>query len=145
MDFDKNLLRLANFPFKLCTSFNVLSDWSFTIASAFSGHALIPFVFTTWPREHPFFRTKGVHEEFERVSVEEFDLQINFQTFHWCDPAAMQGDRDLPTMKFIQALAECSLSPTNTNSDISPSGQEISPLNPISVVVGGIILFLTSG
>nr|GEU29228.1 hypothetical protein [Tanacetum cinerariifolium] len=37
---------------------------------------------------------------------------------------------DLPTMKFIQAHPECSLSPTDTNSDICPSGQTSEALPP---------------
>nr|GEY21004.1 reverse transcriptase domain-containing protein [Tanacetum cinerariifolium] len=35
------------------TSFNVLGDCRFTIASAFFGHALITFVVMTWPRNTP--------------------------------------------------------------------------------------------
>ncbi|GJZ74947.1 hypothetical protein Tco_0639412 [Tanacetum coccineum] len=46
-------------------------------------------------------------------------------------------DGDLTTMKFIQALVECCLSPNDTSSDICPS-HEISLLNPKS----GVNLFL---
>ncbi|GKC88560.1 hypothetical protein Tco_1149209 [Tanacetum coccineum] len=42
-DLDKNMFKLASFLLRLCTSFNVLGDCSFTTTSAFSGHALIPF------------------------------------------------------------------------------------------------------
>ncbi|GKA20472.1 hypothetical protein Tco_0700461 [Tanacetum coccineum] len=43
-DFDKNMLKLASFPLRLCTSFSVLGECSFMTAYAFFGHAFIPFV-----------------------------------------------------------------------------------------------------
>ncbi|GKB19612.1 hypothetical protein Tco_0853535 [Tanacetum coccineum] len=48
-------------------------------------------------------------------------------------------------MKFIQTLVKCSLSPSDTSSEIYPSGLEISSLNPRSGVVAGILRFLISG
>ncbi|GKC35675.1 hypothetical protein Tco_1048059 [Tanacetum coccineum] len=50
-----------------------------------------------------------------------------------------KGDGELTIMKFIQALVECSLSPSDTSSDIYPNGQEISLLDPRSRVVAGIV------
>ncbi|GJU28578.1 hypothetical protein Tco_1167199 [Tanacetum coccineum] len=52
------------------------------------------------------------------------------------------GDRT--TIKFIRELVECSPSPNDTINDICPKGQDISPLNPKSGVVAGIIRLLTS-
>ncbi|GJU76350.1 hypothetical protein Tco_1273420 [Tanacetum coccineum] len=40
-------------------------------------------------------------------------------------------DGDLTTMKFIHAEVECSSSPIFTSKDIWPSGQMVSPLNPV--------------
>ncbi|GJR55837.1 hypothetical protein Tco_1406358 [Tanacetum coccineum] len=54
-------------------------------------------------------------------------------------------DGDLITMKFIHAEVECSSSPIFTSRDIWPSGQMVSPLNPMSDAVAGIIWFLISG
>nr|GFA54591.1 hypothetical protein [Tanacetum cinerariifolium] len=58
-------------------------------------------------------------------------------------PLYREGDRT--TMKFIMALVECSSSLSDTISEIFPSGQDISPLNPKSGVVVGIICLLISG
>ncbi|GKE76726.1 hypothetical protein Tco_1542846 [Tanacetum coccineum] len=41
-DFDKNLFKLANFPFSFCTSLMHLGDGKLRTVSAFSGHALNP-------------------------------------------------------------------------------------------------------
>ncbi|GKB16551.1 hypothetical protein Tco_0850474 [Tanacetum coccineum] len=41
-------------------------------------------------------------------------------------------DGDLTTMKFIHAEVECPSSPIFTSKDIWPSGQMVSPLNPVS-------------
>ncbi|GJR61070.1 hypothetical protein Tco_1503232 [Tanacetum coccineum] len=57
----------------------------------------------------------------------------------------LYGDGDHNTMKFIQALVECSASPSDTINDICPNGQDISPLNPKSGVVAGVIWFLICG
>ncbi|GKA67878.1 hypothetical protein Tco_0767795 [Tanacetum coccineum] len=54
-------------------------------------------------------------------------------------------DGDLTTMKFIHAEVECPSSPIFTSKDIWPSGQMVSPLNPVRYVVGGIIWLLISG
>ncbi|GJX02741.1 hypothetical protein Tco_0188657 [Tanacetum coccineum] len=54
-------------------------------------------------------------------------------------------DGDLITMKFIHAEVECSSSPIFTSRDIWLIGQMVSPLNPISDVVVGIIWLLISG
>ncbi|GKB80481.1 hypothetical protein Tco_0947376 [Tanacetum coccineum] len=54
-------------------------------------------------------------------------------------------DGDLITMKFIHAEVECSSSPIFTSKDIWPIGQLVSPLNPMSDVVAGIIWLLISG
>ncbi|GJT18757.1 hypothetical protein Tco_0877463 [Tanacetum coccineum] len=54
-------------------------------------------------------------------------------------------DGDLITMKFIHAEVECSSSPIFTSRDIWPIGQIVSPLNPMSDVVTGIIWLLISG
>ncbi|GJZ24433.1 hypothetical protein Tco_0561892 [Tanacetum coccineum] len=54
-------------------------------------------------------------------------------------------DGDLITMKFIHMEVECSSSPIFTSRDTWPSGQIVSPLNPMSGVVAGIIWFLISG
>ncbi|GJT09446.1 hypothetical protein Tco_0856488 [Tanacetum coccineum] len=54
-------------------------------------------------------------------------------------------DGDLITMKFIHAEVECSSSPIFTSRDICPSGQMVSPLNPMSDVVDGIIWLLIFG
>ncbi|GJY37388.1 hypothetical protein Tco_0422766 [Tanacetum coccineum] len=56
-----------------------------------------------------------------------------------------KGDGDLTTMNFIQALVDCSLSLSDTRREIFPNGQDISPLNPRSRDVAGIILLLTPG
>ncbi|GKF11587.1 hypothetical protein Tco_0049513, partial [Tanacetum coccineum] len=40
-------------------------------------------------------------------------------------------DGDLTTMKFIHAEVECPSSPIFTSRDIWPSGQMVSPLNPV--------------
>ncbi|GJV00683.1 hypothetical protein Tco_1329953 [Tanacetum coccineum] len=53
-------------------------------------------------------------------------------------------DGDLITMKFIHAEVECSSSPIFTSRDIWPIGQMVSPLNPMSDVVAGIIWLLIS-
>ncbi|GJR30443.1 hypothetical protein Tco_1106675 [Tanacetum coccineum] len=45
-DFDKNLFKLANFPFSFCTSLMHLGDGKLRTASALSGHALNPLVLT---------------------------------------------------------------------------------------------------
>ncbi|GKG46681.1 hypothetical protein Tco_0501527, partial [Tanacetum coccineum] len=52
-DLDRNLFRLVSFPLRLCTSFSVLGDFSRMTSSAFSGHASIPFILTTWPNNGP--------------------------------------------------------------------------------------------
>ncbi|GKA40235.1 hypothetical protein Tco_0732828 [Tanacetum coccineum] len=57
----------------------------------------------------------------------------------------LYGDGDLTTIKFIKAFVECSSSPKDTISDICPNGQDISPLNPKSEVMAGVIRFLISG
>ncbi|GJS53341.1 hypothetical protein Tco_0626703 [Tanacetum coccineum] len=54
-------------------------------------------------------------------------------------------DGDLITMKFIYAEVECSSSPIFTSKDICPSGQMVSPLNPMRCVVVGTIWLLISG
>nr|GEV49764.1 V-type proton ATPase subunit a2-like [Tanacetum cinerariifolium] len=56
----------------------------------------------------------------------------------------LYGDGDLTIMKFIHADVECSSSPIFTSSDIYPSGDIISPLNPASGVVAGTTWLLTS-
>ncbi|GKD75273.1 hypothetical protein Tco_1333555 [Tanacetum coccineum] len=48
-------------------------------------------------------------------------------------------------MKFIHTEVECSSSPIFTSRDIWPTGQMVSPLNPMSDVVAGIIWLLISG
>ncbi|GKA07166.1 hypothetical protein Tco_0686390 [Tanacetum coccineum] len=45
-DFDKNLFKLASFPFSFCTSLRHLGDGKLRTASALSGHTLSPSVFT---------------------------------------------------------------------------------------------------
>ncbi|GKF53829.1 hypothetical protein Tco_0160739 [Tanacetum coccineum] len=54
-------------------------------------------------------------------------------------------DGDLITMKSIYAEVECSSSLIFTSRDIWPIGQMVSPLNPMSDVVAGIIWLLISG
>ncbi|GJZ45261.1 hypothetical protein Tco_0592857 [Tanacetum coccineum] len=54
-------------------------------------------------------------------------------------------DDDLITMKFIHAEVECSSSPIFNSKDIWPIGQMVSPLNPMSDVVAGIIWLLIFG
>ncbi|GJR01438.1 hypothetical protein Tco_0524422 [Tanacetum coccineum] len=54
-------------------------------------------------------------------------------------------DGDLTTIKFIHAEVECPSSPIFTSKDIWPSGQIVSPLNPVRYVVGGTIWLLISG
>ncbi|GJS14561.1 hypothetical protein Tco_0409033 [Tanacetum coccineum] len=54
-------------------------------------------------------------------------------------------DGDLITMKFIHAEVECSSSPIFTSKDICPSGQMVSPLNPMRCVVARTIWLLISG
>ncbi|GJQ91570.1 hypothetical protein Tco_0002709 [Tanacetum coccineum] len=54
-------------------------------------------------------------------------------------------DGDLITMKFIHTEVECSSSPIFTSRDIWHIGQMVSPLNPMSDVVAGIIWLLISG
>ncbi|GJR83026.1 hypothetical protein Tco_1121650 [Tanacetum coccineum] len=58
---------------------------------------------------------------------------------------SLYGDGNRTIMKFIHELVECSTSPSDTNKDICPSGQDISPSNRRSGVVAGVIQFLTSG
>ncbi|GKF94161.1 hypothetical protein Tco_0283861 [Tanacetum coccineum] len=55
------------------------------------------------------------------------------------------GDGYLTTIKFIKALVECSPSLKDTISEIFLNGQDISPLNPKSGAVAGIIQLLTFG
>ncbi|GJW54594.1 hypothetical protein Tco_0098679 [Tanacetum coccineum] len=50
---------------------------------------------------------------------------------------ALCWDGDLMTMKFIQAEVECVSSPIFTSKAIWPSGQMVSPLNPIRCLVLG--------
>nr|GEX18559.1 hypothetical protein [Tanacetum cinerariifolium] len=45
-DLERNLFRLANFPFSFCTSFRHIGDGRINIASTLSGHTFIPLVFT---------------------------------------------------------------------------------------------------
>ncbi|GKG09833.1 hypothetical protein Tco_0338579 [Tanacetum coccineum] len=54
-------------------------------------------------------------------------------------------DGDLTTMKFIHAEVECPSSPIFTSKDIWPSGQMVSPLNPVRYVIGGIIWLFIPG
>ncbi|GKA96655.1 hypothetical protein Tco_0818750 [Tanacetum coccineum] len=54
-------------------------------------------------------------------------------------------DGDLITMKFIHAEVVCSSSHIFTSRDIWPISQMVSPLNPMSDVVAGIIWLLISG
>nr|GEX54589.1 hypothetical protein [Tanacetum cinerariifolium] len=49
----------------------------------------------------------------------------------------LYDDGDLTTIKFINAIVECSPSPKDTIRDICTNGQDISPLNPKSGVVAG--------
>ncbi|GJV01541.1 hypothetical protein Tco_1335110 [Tanacetum coccineum] len=64
--------------------------------------------------------------------------------FCWHYGAALQ-DGDRTTMKVIRALVECSASPSDNINDIFPNGHAISPLNPKSRVVAGVLWFLISG
>ncbi|GJR70402.1 hypothetical protein Tco_0016467 [Tanacetum coccineum] len=57
----------------------------------------------------------------------------------------LYGNGDRTTIKFIKEFVECFESPKDTISYISPNGQDISPLNPRSGVVAGIIRLFTSG
>ncbi|GJX23945.1 transcription factor MYB105-like protein [Tanacetum coccineum] len=52
-DLDRNLFKLASFPLRLCTSFSILRDCSRMTVSALSGHAFIPCMLTTWPKNTP--------------------------------------------------------------------------------------------
>ncbi|GJZ02698.1 hypothetical protein Tco_0520659 [Tanacetum coccineum] len=54
-------------------------------------------------------------------------------------------DGDLTTKKFIHAEVECPSSPIFTSKDIWPSGQMVSPLNPVRYAVSGTIWLLISG
>ncbi|GKD00085.1 hypothetical protein Tco_1170359 [Tanacetum coccineum] len=51
----------------------------------------------------------------------------------------LYGNGDRATIKFLKEFVECFSSPKDTISDIGPNGQDISPLNPRSGVVAGII------
>ncbi|GKB43323.1 hypothetical protein Tco_0888265 [Tanacetum coccineum] len=62
----------------------------------------------------------------------------------WRPMIPLYGDGDLITIKFIKVFVECSPSLKDTISDICPNGQDISPLNPKSRVVAGVIRFLNS-
>ncbi|GKA57979.1 hypothetical protein Tco_0757167 [Tanacetum coccineum] len=63
--------------------------------------------------------------------------------YPWSTYNSVVGGGDL--MKFIHAEVECSSSPIFTSNDICHYGHIISPLNPTSSVVAGIIWFLTFG
>ncbi|GJZ11202.1 hypothetical protein Tco_0545961 [Tanacetum coccineum] len=52
----------------------------------------------------------------------------------------LYGDGDLITMKFIQAVVECSLLPTITGNRSCPMGHIFSPVKPVSTVVAGVYL-----
>ncbi|GJW12044.1 hypothetical protein Tco_1577871 [Tanacetum coccineum] len=55
-------------------------------------------------------------------------------------PLYEEGDRTI--MKSIIAIVECSSSPNDTISDICLNGQDISPMNPSSGVMAGVICLL---
>ncbi|GJR19452.1 hypothetical protein Tco_0967979 [Tanacetum coccineum] len=57
----------------------------------------------------------------------------------------LYGNGDRATIKFLKEFVECFSSPKDTISDIIPNGQDISPLNPRSGVVTGIIRIFTFG
>ncbi|GJQ97365.1 hypothetical protein Tco_0008504 [Tanacetum coccineum] len=50
---DKNMLRLARFPFSLCTSFKHFGGGKLRTASTLSGHTFNPLAFTLYPRNVP--------------------------------------------------------------------------------------------
>ncbi|GJY07987.1 reverse transcriptase domain-containing protein [Tanacetum coccineum] len=50
---DRNLFKLANFPFNFCTSFKHLRDGRLRATSTLSGHTLSPSVSTLYPRKVP--------------------------------------------------------------------------------------------
>nr|GEW69504.1 reverse transcriptase domain-containing protein [Tanacetum cinerariifolium] len=52
-DLDINLLRLASFPFSLCTSFKHFGDGKLKTTSTLSGHTFNPSAFTLYPRNMP--------------------------------------------------------------------------------------------
>ncbi|GJY35580.1 hypothetical protein Tco_0420958, partial [Tanacetum coccineum] len=52
-DLDRNLFRLANFPFRFYTSFRHFGDGRLKTASILSGHTFIPLVFTLYPKNMP--------------------------------------------------------------------------------------------
>nr|GEY57398.1 hypothetical protein [Tanacetum cinerariifolium] len=72
-DLDKNLLRLASFPFSFCTSFKHFGDGKLRTASTLSGHTFNPSAFTLYPRNVPSLILK---EAFKRVPTEGFYLPV---------------------------------------------------------------------
>nr|GEX34569.1 hypothetical protein [Tanacetum cinerariifolium] len=56
----------------------------------------------------------------------------------------LYGEGDLKIIKFIKGYVECSPSPKDTISNVCPNSQDISPLNPGSGVVAGVIRLFTS-
>nr|GEY01186.1 reverse transcriptase domain-containing protein [Tanacetum cinerariifolium] len=52
-DLERNLFRLASFPFNFCTSFRHFGDGKFKTAPTLSGHTIIPLVFTLYPKNVP--------------------------------------------------------------------------------------------
>nr|GFA07322.1 reverse transcriptase domain-containing protein [Tanacetum cinerariifolium] len=62
-DLDRNLFRLANFPFRFCTSFKHFGDGKLMTASTLSGHTFNPSTFTLYPRNVPSFIPKRVSKQ----------------------------------------------------------------------------------
>nr|GEZ81694.1 hypothetical protein [Tanacetum cinerariifolium] len=74
-DLDRNLLRLANFPFSFCKSFKHFGDGKLRTAFTLSGHTFNPSAFTLYPRNVPSLIPK---EAFERVPKEGLYLPVYF-------------------------------------------------------------------
>nr|GEU35725.1 transposase (putative), gypsy type [Tanacetum cinerariifolium] len=132
-DLYKNLFRLASFPLRLCTSFNVLGDCSFITTSAFFRHALIPFILTTCPRNIPSSAPKVVNVHFQ-ISLDLFLEGLVHQPLICCFDGTvwnflrpdhplipLYGEGDQMIMKFIMVVVKCSSSPSDTISDIFPN------------------------
>ncbi|GJX80750.1 hypothetical protein Tco_0328899 [Tanacetum coccineum] len=130
-DLDRNLLRLASFPFSLCTSFKHFGDGRLRTASTLSGHTFNPSAFTLYPRNVPFLIPK--------LYPPDVDGTAWILLTHGLPMIPLYGDGDLTTMKFIYAEVECSSSPIFTSNDIFPSGHIISPLTLTNSVAAGTI------
>jgi hypothetical protein len=89
--FDKNLLKAASFPLRLCTSFNVFGDCRSVIAFTFEGFALIPCFVIKCPRNYP---SSTPNEHF-------FGLSFIFMALSWLKVSWMSEGRSSSVLLFM--------------------------------------------